>query len=125
VRDVDLETERDDAAHVEALHRHRTPGPWMARPLQGAGRRHWLVVPAGTWGTRTIAGVDHVNAHAAEANARLIAAAPDLLAAVEELVGMLEAWEMTQEEDERGREVGELPAVKLARAALARARGGA
>lgn len=52
-----------------------TPGPWIAEDYTGADVPAWYVVPASHNGTiAALAGLD------AEANARLIAAAPDMLA---------------------------------------------
>lgn len=57
---------------------NHTPGPWAANPdgLIHAGKNRLHIAQAATIGM----------GHAAEGNARLIAAAPDLLAALQKLV---------------------------------------
>jgi hypothetical protein len=67
----------------------RTPGPWFADKLQD--RNAFNVFPAGaTLALLQVAGPIHDGAHpyalATEANARLIAAAPELLEALRDLV---------------------------------------
>ena len=58
-----------------------TPGPWVAEDYAGAGSVPWYVVPHDHKGTiAALTGLD------AEANARLIAAAPDMLEALQALV---------------------------------------
>lgn len=55
-----------------------TPGPWLAEDYEGAGSADWYVVPHDHKGTiAALTGLE------AEANACLIAAAPDLLEALE------------------------------------------
>lgn len=81
-----------------------TPGPWIARQVNGHGRG-WSVGPAwigeNTWLPE------------AEANARLIAAAPDLLAACADL---LQHASLTEHMS--------AASVERARAAIAKATGG-
>ena len=64
-----------------------TPGPWsFARVLYGRGKRRCIEAPNG--GTVAWATTQSVQATQAEANARLIAAAPDLLEALEETLAL-------------------------------------
>jgi hypothetical protein len=80
-----------------------TPGPWVWTDygeLSGAGD---VVMDA-----------DYFS-EPSEADARLIAAAPDLLAACEAMLVELDEWEQ---------ELGRHPACDLARAAIAKAKGG-
>lgn len=83
-----------------------TPGPWQCEPatLIGNGGFH-VTVPFDGTDTLSLAFVGGDNA---EANARLIAAAPDLLSALEHIANSCE-----------GR------AAEVARAAIAKATGGA
>jgi hypothetical protein len=76
-----------------------TPGPWFASPLQTADDG-WTFCTVGPFDVRgkslehhvedTIADVSGIN-HDAEANARMIAAAPDLLEAAR---AFLQKWEV-------------------------------
>lgn len=59
--------------------RKHTPGPWAAEPMTGRGA--WIKAENGTWTALSCGDTDLE----AEANARLIAAAPELLAAVKAL----------------------------------------
>ena len=69
-----------------------TPGPWYADKLQDRGA--FNIFPAGaTLALLQVAGPAHYGAHpyalAAEANARLIAAAPELLAAAQKAESLI------------------------------------
>lgn len=93
-----------------------TPGPWgfsYVRQVGNAWDSYAISTPAGDITVRTNPGQGcqrHI------ANARLIAAAPELLAALEALLGWHEAFPLTQGE-------AELPVVQRARAAITKARG--
>lgn len=90
-----------------------TPGPWAATPCLDVGRYGppWTIrVDKQTVVASLIGAALHRGAETAEANARLIAAAPDLLAALKELLPM---WESGIRE----------PWVERARAAIAKAEG--
>ena len=89
-----------------------TPGPWRAAAKMVSVDS----VPI----AETIAGrlIDY---HEAEANARLMAAAPDLLAALEVALNDFDTWgEVWQSDDDDG---VNFPAVNAIRAAIAKARG--
>ena len=58
-----------------------TPGPWTAKIYE---RHHVVVIHSGAWDE--VATVDLAAMPDAEADARLIAAAPDLLALLEKLI---------------------------------------
>lgn len=62
-----------------------TPGPWVTSPEPNG--KEW-VVDAGPWGICVCAFAPGLGT--AEANARLIAAAPELLEALETLLGFVE-----------------------------------
>lgn len=83
-----------------------TPGPWIAK----AGIGRWNVTTASPPRTFNICSINSDRIEQ-EANARLIAAAPDLLEALKEL--LFDAFEDAHPD-----------AVKRARAAIARATGG-
>ena len=89
-----------------------TPGPWMVTPDhdEGIGWRHVSSFPEGFGDIATTWSGKHGDA--SEANARLIAAAPDMLDALEELVDTL---------DSRG--VIDSFTTQSARAAIAKATG--
>ena len=80
-----------------------TPGPWTVAPRWKIQGRHYLV-----------AEVD-IRHDAADANARLIAAAPDMLTAVDMARAVLEVV-VTRNEAER-------LALAMCRAAIAKAKG--
>ena len=63
-----------------------TPGPWVARLTGYTGRAsaEFVVTPLNS--TRAVAHIKHSTISPTEANARLIAAAPDLLLALETLL---------------------------------------
>jgi hypothetical protein len=101
-----------------------TPGPWRAIPPeeQGSHFRSWIVGR----GTATLVSVMNASGATAynEADARLIAAAPDLLMALEDAVHLFEQCQPYLA-DAR---VSSLPvriSLDAARAAIAKARGGA
>ena len=83
-----------------------TPGPWLALDYTGTDEPAWHVVPGDFHGT--IATLDPEQS----ANARLIAAAPDLLAALEALVANLDEGDFIS-----------TTRIDAARAALSKARG--
>lgn len=73
-------------ATAEAISRH-TPGPWLAYQANSeVGTNYWRIRTAPPGSGDTLRG------YCGEANARLIAAAPDLL---EALLGMVEMFELT------------------------------
>ena len=89
------------------------PGQWVVKSLSvytdyGAGHRHKVADTRQPLFTR----------ECQEANARLIAAAPDLLAALEALVGEADLGEVDLDDDDRAK-------LEQARAAIAKATGGA
>lgn len=88
-----------------------TPGPWFHYDDRSSTERHEIVAMG-----KTVARVYCTNGCEAEdkANARLIAAAPDLLEACEAMLEEMQVWETEQ---------GEHPAATLARAAIAKAKG--
>ena len=90
-----------------------TPGPWAIRmPADGFQTRH----PAIDGDTGGVALAEwNGNVERTNANARLIAAAPELLAALQ--------WAIDQVEDDL--DLDHQAALKAARAAVARATGGA
>lgn len=100
-----------------------TPGPWRAQPIEGPG--HWQVINESC---RQVAmarhwpnshGVNSEDARAeTEANARLIAAAPELLAALENCFIILRYLASN------GKPIDQRT-IEQARAALAAAQGGA
>ena len=91
-----------------------TPGPWVARMVDSQewhiDSRHYAQTGAGTWSGLAVAyGCDDMpdeGARVAEANARLIAAAPELLEALDLLLHDRTPW-----------------TVSCARAAIAKATG--
>lgn len=103
-----------------------TPGPWRAicvdvtgaRPVEDDGERFWEVVPAGEGFRGHVANVfaatnipNGIRIEERNANAHLIAAAPELLALLEELI------------DIEGPQPGTAEWAGRVRAAIARARG--
>lgn len=87
-----------------------TPGPWVYGDEMFDSQITAPSAPA-AWGNRTIAVVDHAEDEMGEANAHLIAAAPELLAAVEDAYRAASA-------------MGWSDKMLLWGAAIARARGG-
>jgi hypothetical protein len=96
----------------------RTPGPWFATPwtnsigicTQAQGGYGDRLAECCYWTSGLVGQPDR---GAAEANARLMATAPDLLAALEALMGPIDGMQAN------------LDAAKAARAAIAKATGGA
>lgn len=89
------------------------PGPWEVAPLTEDGR---YVVRAQT-------GARVASTNTNPANARLVAAAPDLLAALKSAENRIAAWQapMTRAEQE---ECGSAEELRVIRAAIAKAEGG-
>lgn len=104
-----------------------TPGPWCAEPADMFGD-HNIVLGDNADDARAIAAVvSNLRAPSeVEANARLIAAAPDLLEACQELIGVIDS--VDGEADYSKEEWAALGSAKLhaedrIRAAIARATG--
>jgi hypothetical protein len=97
----------------EAVH---TPGPWVVNGFGGGFRVIARMQPHEVAVSATAQGGDEIS------NARLIAAAPELLEALQALIPMMEEWH-----DEFPEYVGdnERPALIRARTAIARATGAA
>ena len=97
--------------------RTHTPGPWEEDVdyYLGNGDRHHVRITAPVLDGADIAQVWGENVEATEANARLIAAAPELLAACERL----KVWDESRGEEEGARLISE--AASMARAAIAKA----
>lgn len=94
----DTEMELDQAAHVERLAKARTPGPWTLRPRAGftqTGVAHApfeILAEDGNSAPALVLAIAHPSfhkAHVSEANGRLLASAPDLLAASEAALALL------------------------------------
>ena len=96
-----------------------TPGPWTIRKTL---RRIVVFSESRRW--RDIAGLQHYNSPERESNARLIAAAPDMLAALEAICEHAnEAW-AALDHDYHEVLAGNLgDAVDQARATIAKAKG--
>lgn len=92
-----------------------TPGPWKASETSPGG--DWCIHAAGTpWQLAYLAESSQID-WPLEANARLIAAAPDLVKAVDSLINLIDAYGHL-------RELSDCAVTTSVRAALARARGG-
>lgn len=90
-----------------------TPGPWNAAPAPRLGFVAW---------TDALGDLPNTGEEG-DANARLIAAAPDLLAALRALVGDFDDWgDVQQGEDGPDGEIV-YPTIDAARAAIAQATG--
>lgn len=90
-----------------------TPGPWQYSPCEITGRYSiYHNGPVAYCGDTTASPGD------GEANARLIAAAPELLAALVALVGEADLGEVDLDDDDRAK-------LDVARAAIAKATGAA
>lgn len=75
-----------------------TPGPWTLSDVRAFGRRKveaWVQEPSGHRWRKTLAEMldGNLDEGEAEANARLIAAAPDLLAACKEIASFAQSWQ--------------------------------
>lgn len=95
---------------------HHTPGPWLTEREQGGGWAVWTRQPH-TGTLATIHEEDINGCFPADANARIIAAAPDMLAALvaaERFMGGFEGDEMQEGIDDR---------LALVRAAISLAKG--
>jgi hypothetical protein len=105
---------------IESKH---TPGPWKAQLREGYVRHHakgqWEVVSAYETEWWIADAAPHTGCD--EANARLIAAAPELLAALETVL----SWAEPVAGDNRDKEAAanEEASIALARAAIAKAEG--
>ena len=101
-------------------HTQHTPGPWL--DSGNDGKRN--VIVESQWGS-IAAAWDTGDAMQMRANARLIAAAPDLLEALTELLQerYVDGDESDQEFDAQGNWTCNSPASIKARAAIARAKG--
>jgi hypothetical protein len=96
-----------------------TPGPWTNEP-----GRFWIcdignnADDPGVWSTAIPADGEPFPFGSKEADARLIAAAPELYEALSEVVTLLEGWHRLNFADEIQQQ-----SVRLAKRALAKARG--
>lgn len=96
-----------------------TPGPWWANIDAATGYR-WVVGDPESWIPR-IACCPLYSEYPVDANARLIAAAPDLLAALEKTYSLMMAGDVDREPHEE--EARKIEAFLAARAAIAKAKG--
>ncbi len=96
-----------------------TPGPWRIKQSDSG---HWFVVSGGT-GNPIAQTLRKVWRTEDEANARLIAAAPDLLAALEKLAQYADTCELFLRETHPGKADALGKRVSCARAAIAKAKG--
>lgn len=93
-----------------------TPGPWTAIVHADWPHRQDVYITAQQWGVIGVVSIDPSLEHlvdAQRANLRLIAAAPDMLAALEDALEFLQDWE----------DLSGGPAARKARAAIAKATG--
>jgi hypothetical protein len=96
-----------------------TAGPWQATRISAYEQHDRLAVASVAPGQAELILVLHTfDGSQAEANVRLMAAAPDLLAALEEI----EAHHV-QQNHLKGRDENRSRTLRIARAALAKARG--
>lgn len=117
---TDLDSERDENAYVERLARERTPGPWRIAPRypQSPNSPYEILTANGDISPAYVLAVAPGGHHSGEANARLIAAAPELLAALEK------AYETDLAEARfEGYDFEGSPLGTMMRAAIAKARG--
>lgn len=119
IEDEDLKNRNDGAAEQSLAPRtecsSHTPGPWFANPTSSKGTT-WLVISADAELGPCVA-VD------GERDARLIAAAPDMLAALQaavhpKCIGFATATQQFFRDNDASRE-----AIRLIRAAIAKASG--
>ena len=98
-----------------------TPGPWRVVPctLEGAGALRRDIISDGAEFSPAYVGGDIL-----EDDARLIAAAPDILEALRELLAERCALEEPEQFDAAGNWTSDSPASKKARAAIRKAIGG-
>lgn len=95
-----------------------TPGPWI-----NAGNGDIIAIhPTQCGGVKDVCTVYMTESDEDDANARLIAAAPDLLAALEMILPILLDWHSDFPDSVGSKEE---PAVRAARAAIAKAKGDA
>lgn len=94
-----------------------TPGPWKAVDAFVENNPNRWLVARGGWGGPNIADCGP----GAEADARLIAAAPELLAAIEDLLFTAEA--LRDDCESHDGICGDPESFKIARAAIAKATG--
>ena len=99
-----------------------TPGPWSMAEEDHIRAPYPNHAPGISIARMTCFGAHHVHL-AKEANARLISAAPDLLAALEDLLSERYALEEPEEFDAAGNWTSNSPASVKARAAIAKAKG--
>jgi hypothetical protein len=93
-----------------------TPGPWTISRDTGSKGERYIWMDGDYFGGHAIATVHDKVPESAEANARLLAAAPDLLAALQAILETLD--NMTTSQFQHG---ADKPARDLARAAIAKA----
>jgi hypothetical protein len=91
-----------------------TPGPWESSVSIVENAEERVTIRQKKWGGEIIADMGELEYHN-EANARLIAAAPDLLEALE----AVESWAL----DRMGRYESMPPCIRSARIAIAKAEG--
>lgn len=97
----------------------RTPGPWEAKQADDGSAKYWIT--GDRWIGQVGNGTHGADSHAfAEANSRLIAAAPDLL---EALKAINEAACYVTEEDPSTQRMGLLLIGTIARDVIAKAEG--
>ncbi len=97
-----------------------TPGPWLVVNIKGI---NVLMVGAGQDGSNIVADIRlHRHAPAVEANARLIAASPDLLTALEALLDETQEALLSICTDNPNDRLNDQPVIKQARAAITRAK---
>lgn len=93
-----------------------TPGPWAVGDKRGVWAGPVVMANDGQRGVAFVCGES-------DANARLIAAAPDLLAACEALCDRLTGWMDETAADDDDRERQDEAALDMADAAIAKAEG--
>jgi hypothetical protein len=98
-----------------------TPGPWRAQPREGF-EGQWEVVSTCKTGRLIAAAAPHIDGDPDEANARLIAAAPELLKALVDLMRVMPVLPEAAKTI-RGIEQQYDAANRAARAAIAKAKG--